>query len=147
MLDRSRAMIFIRMLKNGNDVIFDLSRPIVHRPTTEGGKNISPRLRKFSFHRVLRSRKENKERERRKKGGEDVSWKTFLGISVSRFHGTENIKPRFPFFPLTLRDESRRAYHSQPIINCAWRNILTASFLPVFKAVQRKKERKDRKKE
>lgn len=90
---------------------------------------------------MLRSRRKNKEsKEKREKGG-----KTFLGrrFLASAFRGStvQKILSRVSlFFPPDF--ESRRAYHSQPIINCAWRNILTASFLPVFKPVQKKEKGK-----
>lgn len=83
MLDRSRAMIFIRMLKNGNDVIFDLPRPIEQR-----------RKEEKIFHRGFvnlvfiasfdRERRTKRGREGRREG------KTFLGrrFLASAFRGS-----------------------------------------------------------
>lgn len=45
----------------------------------------------------------------------------------------------------TLRQAWARVYHSQPMINCAWRNILTASFLSAFKYCAKRARRNPRK--
>lgn len=78
MLDRSGAMSFV--LKNGNDVTsFDRTQP-------KGGKIFHRGLVKFLV--VLDASIEGtKSRKEEEKKEEDVSWKTFLGINVSRFQG------------------------------------------------------------
>lgn len=49
-------------------------------------------------------------------------------------------------FLWTLRRALARVYHSQLMINCAWRNILTASFLSAFK-YRAKRARRDPRRE
>lgn len=82
--DRSGAMSFIRVLKNGNDVIFDLVRPN-RTPPNDGGKIFHREI--FILSSMLRSRRKNKEskEKKREKGG-----KTFLGrrFLASAFRGS-----------------------------------------------------------
>lgn len=50
-------------------------------------------------------------------------------------------------FLWTLRRARACVYHSQPMINCAWRNILTASFLSAFKYRAKRARRNSRERE